>query len=166
VSDLAVNGHAFTNTTGWYTEKGIDNSVPTLEIATDPPLTVETAASGAFTSYLYFPDNGTQLMNSSINSHRSGLGDIIEGKTRYALRIKYKTNLASDYEDAAPAVKIYRYARENDKFIVRPDGKEGDNDYWDGILFNFEKIESVTTNEEIQETDFIYMEATCEHSLS
>lgn len=240
VNDYVVNGSAFTNTTGWYTEKGTDGSMSTLEIKTNPEVGTyikvdnptqeeyslyrvkegdnyvvpkeEFSAEETyyinsiyrpdnFTSYLYFPNNNeAKLMNSSINSHKSGLGELIKDKTEYILRIKYKVGRADreDLSTVLPTAYIAKYERdENDKFQTKLETKdaqkvsdktyyiydedsntyvkfngtkfvEGTKYYEDWLLFEFKEpeVEISKTNEEKQDTNFIYMKATCSRSVS
>jgi hypothetical protein len=78
VSNLIVNSNAFTNTVGWYTEK-TNGARPILELAMNPPVNSENIIQDdvIFTNYLKLPANGSRLMNSSINSHKSGLEEFI-----------------------------------------------------------------------------------------
>ena len=161
VSDYIVNGSAFTNTSGWYTEKDATGARATLELEVNPPVNSTNIADNntKFTSYLKLSNNGTRLMNSSINSYKSGLDELVKGKTEYILRIKYKVgkadgNLSTDL----PTAYIAKYERgENDSFIVEEENK----------LFKFENFtNSNGTNETEQDTNFIYMKATCSRSVS
>lgn len=150
VTNYIVNSSGFTNTTGWRAEEG-----GSVEITTNPPVTSQNWDKDTlFTSYLKFETNGARLINSSVNSFKSSLGDWVENETTYVLRIKLRNNVSLPTNFAA-AIRQYEYDTPN---------TEDEDKLFDFV--KFEKSESLVTNETTPSMGYYYFKAVCKKTIS
>ena len=154
VTNYIVNPSAFTSTTGWYTQPNASGARATLELATDPPFNATNATTTTtFTSYLKFPNNGGALINSSINSFKSSLEDLVEGKTKHVLRLRYETILGDGIaaSKSPTSIKVCRY-KDMDQFEIEDE------------IFVFESYKGPASP--TKTNGYLYFEATCKKSVS